>query len=72
MAKRTVTIEVIYEYRIEVDEESELVKDYDTMLDLYNDLVHYRFKSLPVLENGVNIINVFPKFCKIIPNKEKA
>lgn len=58
MSKKTIEIEVTYKYTIEVDENSSIVKEYDTEKELIDDLVGYRFTTLPVLNNGVEIQDV--------------
>jgi hypothetical protein len=58
MSKKTIAIEVTYKYTIEVDENSPIVKEYNTEGELIDDLASYRFTILPVLNNGVEIKDV--------------
>lgn len=58
MSKKKVKIEATYAYEIEVDTQSSCVKDYDSERGLFEDLVHYRFTTLPVIGRGVSIKDV--------------
>lgn len=58
MAKKRIVVEVTYTYELEVDQESSCVKDYDTESGMIEDLVHYRFTTLPILGNGVDVVDV--------------
>lgn len=56
MSKRTLKIEVSYSYEIEIDDENNTVKEYENDKELVEDLVSYRFSTLPALYNGGVII----------------
>ena len=58
MANERMVIEVTYTYEISIDRESSCVKDYDNENGLIEDLVHYRFSTLPVIGNGVDVLDV--------------
>lgn len=58
MAKKTILVNVTYIYTIEVDTENAVVKEYKTEKEMLEDLVHYNFKVLPVLEEGVKITDI--------------
>jgi hypothetical protein len=58
MSKKTLEIEVTYKYTIEVDEDNLIVKEYSTEKELIDDLVGYRFTTLPVIGDGVEIKDV--------------
>lgn len=58
MSKKRIEIEVVYRYTIEIDESSSIIKEHDTEKELIDDLVRYRFTTLPVLNNGVEIRDV--------------
>ncbi len=55
---KTLEIEVTYKYTIEVDEKSNIVKEYKDQKELINDLVDYRFTVIPVINNGVKIKDI--------------
>ena len=55
MSKKTLVIEVTTVHTIEVDDENSIVKEYSNENELVNDLVSYRFTTLPVIGNGVEI-----------------
>lgn len=56
MAKKKIEIEVLKVYTIEVDEESDIVKEYDSTKNLIEDLVYYNFyEILPVINHGVSV-----------------
>ncbi len=44
-------------YEVEVDEDNPIVQEYETLKDLVEDLVAYRFSTLPVIGNGVDILD---------------
>ena len=54
---KKVTVDVTYSYELEIDEENEIVKEYDTQEELLQDCATYRFGTgLPVIgEGGVKI-----------------
>lgn len=53
MAKKIIEIEVTTKHTIEVDEDNSVVKEYDTVQELVEDLVGYGFAPiLPVIGNG--------------------
>lgn len=56
MSKRTLKIEVSYSYEIEIDDENNTVKEYENDKELIEDLVSYRFSTLPVIHSGGVII----------------
>jgi hypothetical protein len=58
MGKKTLKIEATYVYEIEIDTDSSYIKDYDKETDLIDDLVHYRFTTLPVIGNGVEVKDI--------------
>lgn len=56
MTKKIIEIEVLKVYTIEVDEESDIVKEYDSTKHLIEDLVSYNFyEILPVINHGVSV-----------------
>ncbi len=55
--KKTIEVEATYIYTIEVDEDNHIVKDYDDENELYSDLASYRFTTLPVIDDGVEILD---------------
>ena len=58
MSKKTVKVQATFIYELEVDTESSYVKDYDSEQGMIEDLVHYRFTTLPVIGKGVEIKDV--------------
>lgn len=59
MSKKTIKLQVTYNYEIEVDTESSNVKDYDLEDDMLNHIVDYRFSdALPVMKDGIVIKDV--------------
>lgn len=62
----TIKVMATYIYEIEVDETSEYVKEYESQSELISDLVHYQFKVLPVIGNGVTIEDVTTNEYEII------
>ena len=58
MAKKILRLEVTYGYEIEVDEDSSIVKEYKDENELIRDLASYRFTTLPVINNGVEIKDI--------------
>lgn len=58
MSKKLLEIEVTIRYAIEVDTENSIVKEYDSEKELVDDLASYRFTTLPVIGNGVEIKDV--------------
>jgi len=55
---KRIKIEVIYEYVLDIDESNHIVKEYEGRDELISDLVAYRFDILPVLEEGVKVVDV--------------
>lgn len=55
---RKIKIEVTSIYEISVDDESPIVKEYADDNELVQDLSSYRFYTLPVLGNGVELLDV--------------
>lgn len=55
---KQVKVEVTLIYDLEIDENSGIVKEYINEEDLINDLASYRFTTLPVINNGVNILDI--------------
>lgn len=57
---RKLEIEVTYKYQIEVDDNDDIVKEYEDDEELVNDLATYRFGSvLPVVqENAIRIKDI--------------
>lgn len=57
---KKISITVTYVYDVEIDENNNVVKDYDTTTELVNDLANYRFSAvLPVINSGgVKITNI--------------
>lgn len=58
MAKKILVIEVKTWYTIEVDTENQIVKEYGNEKELVDDLASYRFTTLPVIGNGVEIQDI--------------
>ena len=58
MAKKTLKVQATFIYELEVDTDSSYVKDYDTEQGMIEDLVYYRFTTLPVIGKGVEIKDV--------------
>ena len=58
MSKKIVKIQATYIYEIEVDNESSIVKNYNTEKEMIEDLVGYRFSILPVIGQGVEIKDI--------------
>ncbi len=55
MSKNILVIEVTTVHTIEVDADNYIVKEYSNEKELVADLVSYRFTTLPVIGNGVEI-----------------
>jgi hypothetical protein len=55
MPKKILVIEVTNVHTIEVDDDNSIVKEYTNEKELVQDLVSYRFTTLPVIGNGVEI-----------------
>ena len=72
MAKNTIKVEATYLYELEVDAESLCVNDYVSEDDMIEDLVHYRFSTLPVLKDGVKIKDFTVDCYKIVSKTEAA
>ena len=50
---RTVTVEVTYKYELEIDDNNEIVKEYESENELLMDCATYRFGTgLPVIGDG--------------------
>lgn len=58
MSKKTVKVQATFIYELEVDTESFYVKDYNSEQEMIEDLVHYRFSTLPVIGKGIEIKDV--------------
>lgn len=58
MSKKTFEVEVKTKYTIEVDSDNYIVKEYLNEEELINDLASYRFTTLPVIGNGVEIKDI--------------
>jgi hypothetical protein len=58
MKMRKLIIEVTNLYEISVDDNSPIVKDYADDNELVDDLASYHFSTLPVIGNGVELIDV--------------
>jgi hypothetical protein len=68
---KTITLQVTKRYVIEVDEESEIVKEYDTEQELLYEVASYNFSStLPVIGKGVYVIDSDLVECQVISSKE--
>lgn len=55
---KRINVLATYNYEIEIDEKSPIVKEYENEKELIEHLVDYRFTILPVIDNGVRIVNV--------------
>lgn len=51
-------IKASYIYEIEIDESNSTVRDYVSEGEMIEDLVHYRFQTLPVIGKGVEIKDI--------------
>lgn len=50
---RTVEVTVTYKYELEIDDNNEIVKEYESENDLFVDCASYRFGTgLPVIGDG--------------------
>lgn len=58
MSKKTIKVQATFVYELEVDTDSFYVKDYSSEEEMIEDLVHYRFTTLPVIGKGVEIKDV--------------
>lgn len=56
--KKTIKVQVTYIYELEIDTESEIVKEYVDDEELLQHLASYRFSILPVIDNGVEFKDV--------------
>ena len=56
MATKRIEIEVTRKAVIEVDTTSDIVQEYDDDDELVSDLVGYEFRMLPVIGDGVKVI----------------
>ena len=63
---RKIKIEVKAIYEISVDDDSPIVKEYADDDDLVSDLAHYNWSTLPVLGNGVELIDMEVESATII------
>lgn len=53
MAKKTIIVEVIYKYELEVDTDNQIVKEYNSETEMLIDCATYRFGTgLPVINDG--------------------
>lgn len=57
MAKKNLKIQVTRTYEIEIDTENSIVKDYESEDELIDHIVSYNFSVLPVINNGVKVID---------------
>ena len=55
---KTIKVEVTQIVEIEVDETSQIVKQYESIDELVSDLVSYNFNVLPVIGKGVNVNDI--------------
>ena len=55
MSKQILVVELTTIYTIEVDTDNSIVKEYSNVNELVDDLASYRFTTLPVIGNGVEI-----------------
>ncbi len=55
-----IELEVTYRYQLEIDENNDIVKEYESIKDLLYDCASYRFNILPVLgkDGGVKVTDV--------------
>lgn len=65
---KLIEVEVLTKYTIEVDETSKIVQEYYEDIDLVLDLVNYNFSILPVIDNGVKVLDREVEHFKIIKN----
>lgn len=62
---RTREIQVTYSYTIAIDDENHIVQEYESDEQLAKDLAVYRFQILPVLEEGVKVLDVEVIECEL-------
>lgn len=55
MSKQILVVELTTIHTIEVDTDNSIVKEYSNVKELVDDLASYRFTTLPVIGNGVEI-----------------
>lgn len=54
---KTIKLEVIYEIELEINENNDIVKDYESENEMLVDCASYRFtNTLPVINNGGVIV----------------
>lgn len=63
---KIVKVQATFIYELLVDTESSNVKDYDSEKGMIEDLVHYRFTTLPVIGNGVEIKDIDVEHYQVI------
>lgn len=56
---RKIRVEVTKVYEIEVNDENYIVQEYESDEEMINHLVSYDFEVLPVLEEGIKIIDSY-------------
>lgn len=57
--KKTISIDVTIRYKVEIDEDNDIVKEYSDQGELIEDLAGYRFSNvLPVMKDGVKILDI--------------
>lgn len=53
MENKKIHMEVTMMVTVEIDEQNEIVKEYESLSELLNDIISYRFSSvLPVINSG--------------------
>lgn len=56
---RKLRVEVTKVYELEVDDENFIVQEYETDKEMVDHLASYDFSVLPVLEEGVKVVDSF-------------
>ena len=54
---RTIEVEVTKKYTLQVDDSNHIVQEYFDDEELVNHLVSYNFEVLPVLKEGVKVVD---------------
>jgi hypothetical protein len=67
MAKNIIKVEVTSIYELEIDDDSEIVQEYESIDELVEELATYEFSGvLPVIGNGVDILDIYVLDSRII------